>query len=135
MIFHSLCCYNASSSIKCCLGQWQIKTFNLCCNCCWTIVNRMCQKETPKEEEQEKVETAVSEPTPAEPAKFESLESVQTEEAQTQEPTQVEVHHEETANTTTEIAVKLALHKLSKIHKQMFLSNLKQNQSQNLNLS
>ncbi len=61
------------------------------------------KKETPKEEEQEKVETAVSEPTPAEPAKFESLESVQTEEAQTQEPTQVEVHHEETANTTTEI--------------------------------
>ncbi len=60
------------------------------------------KKETP-EEEQEKVETAVSEPKPAEPAKFESLESVKTEEAQTQEPTQVEVHHEETANTTTEI--------------------------------
>ncbi len=61
------------------------------------------KKETPKEEEQDKVETAVSEPQPQKPAKFESLESVDTQEAQVQEQPQVEVHREETANTTTEI--------------------------------
>ncbi len=62
------------------------------------------KKETPKEEEQDKVETAVSEPQPAKPAKFESLESVDThQEAQVEAQPQVEVHREETNNTTTEI--------------------------------
>ncbi|HCW6705505.1 TPA: internalin, partial [Acinetobacter baumannii] len=67
------------------------------------LLTACVKKETPKEEEQDKVETAVSEPQPQKPAKFESLESVDTQEAQVQEQPQVEVHREETANTTTEI--------------------------------
>lgn len=42
------------------------------------LLTACVKKETPKEEEQDKVETAVSEPQPAKPAKFESLESVDT---------------------------------------------------------
>ncbi len=68
------------------------------------LLTACVKKETPKEEEQDKVETAVSEPQPAKPAKFESLESVDThQEAQVEAQPQVEVHREETNNTTTEI--------------------------------
>ena len=63
------------------------------------LLTACVKKETPKEEDQEQVETAASETQPAEPAKFESLESTEPQEI----PTQVEIQHEETANTTTEI--------------------------------
>ncbi len=53
------------------------------------LLTACVKKETPKEEEQDKVETAVSEPQPQKPAKFESLESVDTQEAQVQEQPQV----------------------------------------------
>ncbi len=68
------------------------------------LLTACVKKETPKEEEQDKVETAVSEPQPEKPAKFESLESVDThQEAQVPAQPQVEVEREETTNTTTEI--------------------------------
>src|SRR5690606_41467905 len=60
------------------------------------------KKEAPKEEEQVEV-TPASEVTTSEPAQFEPLEPVVEEPAVEEIPPAVEVHREETENTTTEI--------------------------------
>lgn len=63
------------------------------------LLTACVKKETPKEDEQEQVETAASEATPAE---FQQLE-VASEPVIEPMPTHTEVIREETANTTTEI--------------------------------
>ncbi|MDN5513486.1 internalin [Acinetobacter sp.] len=65
------------------------------------LLTACVKKETPKEDEQEQVETTQQTEQLDQPAQAEPLEAVENNE--TQIPTQVEVERQETANTTTEI--------------------------------
>ncbi|OTG77039.1 internalin [Acinetobacter sp. ANC 4169] len=65
------------------------------------LLTACVKKETPKEDEQEQVETTQQTEQVNQPAQAEPLEAVENNE--TQVPTHVEVERQETANTTTEI--------------------------------
>ncbi len=89
------------------------------------LLTACVKKETPKEEEQDKVETAVSEPQPQKPAKFESLESVDTQEAQVQEqPQVVKFIVKKLLTRQLKFAVKLVLRVLMNLHRHKLLNNL-----------
>lgn len=65
------------------------------------LVSACVKKETPKEDEQDKVET--TQPATSEAAQFENLPSSEQNTQQVEIPAHVEVERTETANTTTEV--------------------------------
>ena len=65
------------------------------------LVSACVKKETPKEDEQDKVET--TQPATSEAAQFENLPSSEQNTQQVEIPAHVEVERTETTNTTTEV--------------------------------